>query len=80
MLEERRARLARWWHTARSTYITNQWEANGWIVFGLAGVFVRPLRESIAVIFFISCYANSKGARSTAQSARLEMREEEAEH
>ena len=75
----RRERLARWWSTARSTYQLARWEARWWTVFGLLGVLVRPLRESIPVLFFLSCYALRAGNRAEAQSARLEMREEEAE-
>lgn len=76
----RRERLARWWHTARSTWILSTWESRAWTMFGLAGVFIRPLRESIPVLFFLSAYANAKGARAEAQGAKIEMREEEASH
>lgn len=75
----RRERFRAWWATARSTWILATWESRFWVAFGLTGVFVKPLRQSIPVLFFLSAYANAKGGRAQAQSARVEMREEEAE-
>lgn len=74
----RRQRLERWWETARSTVVMSTWEARFWTAFGIAGCLVRPLRESIPVLFFLSAYANAKASRAEAQSAKIEMREEEA--
>lgn len=76
---ERISRLRQWWHSARSTVTTSTWEARFWSIFGLAGVVYRPLAASIPVLFFISCWANVKGARNEAQGAKREMLEEEAE-
>lgn len=66
-------RFAAWLSSPRSTWLMNNVESVLWVAFGGLGLFVRPLRESIPVLFFVSCYANAKGARSTAQSARAEM-------
>lgn len=74
----RRRRLAEWWASARSTVIVNTWEGRFWLAVGLSGILFRQVRESIPVLFFISAYANVKGARSTAEAAKIEMREEEA--
>jgi hypothetical protein len=46
------------------------WEARFWTVFGLLGCFVRPLRESIPVLFFLSAYANAKASMAEAEAAR----------
>jgi hypothetical protein len=79
VLGGRADRLRRWWDTARSTWVLNTWEARWWTAFGISGVFIRPLRESIPVLVFLSAYANAKGSRAEAQSAKMEMREEESE-
>lgn len=75
----RRDRLAAWWRTARSTWLLATWESRVWTAVAVAGMFVRGLRESVPVLFFLSTYALVKGSRAEAQGAKLEMRQEEAE-
>lgn len=74
----RRERFLEWWATARSTWILATWESRAWTLFGLTGVFIGPLRKSIPVLFFLSAYANAKGAAAQAQGAKIDMKEEEA--
>lgn len=57
--------------------ILNNIEFGLWVLFGLAGVFVPVLRSSLPVLFFVSCYANAKGARSTAVAAQMQVKAEE---
>lgn len=75
----RRDRLRAWYQTARSTWLLATWEGRFWTAFAVAGVFSPWLRQSIPVLFFMSAYANAKGAAAQAQGAKLEMRQEEAE-
>ena len=75
---ERLSRLRRWWNSARSTVITSTWEARFWVLIGVLGVFRKELSTSVAALFFISCWANVKGAKNEAQGAKREMLEEEA--
>jgi hypothetical protein len=72
-------RLRDWWSTARSTWVLVTWESRAWVLFGVAGIGVKPLRESIPVLFFCSAYANAKAAAAQAQGAKLEMKQVEAE-
>lgn len=74
----RRERFRGWWSTARSTWLLATWESRAWVAIGLVGVAYRPIRESIPVLFFLSAYANAKGAAAQGQSAKLEMKQEEA--
>lgn len=48
------------------------WEARAWTVFGVLGVVIRPLRESIPVLFFLSAYANAKASRAQAEAATVD--------
>lgn len=76
---QRLSRLRRWWNSAHSTFITQTWESRFWVAVGLAGFFFDELSTSIAVIFFMSAWANVKGANNEKQQAKREMLEEEAE-
>lgn len=78
-MTERLSRLRRWWESARSTYVSLRWEGRFWILFAIVGVIWHPLATSIPVLFFISCWANVKGAMNQAQQAKREMLEEEAD-
>jgi hypothetical protein len=74
-----RQRFLSWWKTARSTWLLATWESRFWVVFALLGVYSKPLRESVPVLFFLSSYANAKGAAAQGQAARMEMLESETE-
>lgn len=76
---ERISRLRAWWRSARSTYQEATWERRIWACVGLIGLFVKPLRESVPAVFFMSAYALSKGSSAEAKLAKREMLEEEAE-
>lgn len=78
-MTSRRQRLAAWWATARSTWWLATWEARFWVLVAVVGMVVKGVRESIPVLFFLSAYANAKGAKAQAQSAEIVMREEESE-
>lgn len=77
-MTSRRERLSEWWATARSTWLLATWEARFWVLVAIIGVVLKSVRESIPVLFFLSAYANAKGAKAQAQGAKLEMKEEEA--
>lgn len=78
-MTSRRERLAVWWATARSTWLLATWEARFWVLIAIVGVVLKSVRESIPVLFFLSAYANAKGAKAQAQGAKIEMKAEEAE-
>lgn len=68
-----------WWKAARSTWLLATWESRAWVAVAMVGVFFGGIRTSIPVLFFMSAYANAKGAAAQAQGAKLEMKQEEAE-
>lgn len=76
---ERISRLRRWWNSARSTVIETTWEARFWACLGIAGILHSGLANSIAVVFFMSAWANYRAAALTKKEAQREMLEEEAE-
>lgn len=76
-MQGRCAAVVRWWATARSTVTVNQWEARFWTAVACTGIVIPAIRESVPVLFFLSTYALAKGARSTAQAAKMEMMQEE---
>lgn len=51
-----------------------------WLAVGLLGLLpiAAPFRESIAVLFFISVYANVAGHWSSWQASRVEVKQDEA--
>jgi hypothetical protein len=71
--------LRRWWRSAASTVVTQTWESRFWVLIGVIGVVHDPLSNSVPVIFFMSAWANVKGAKNEAQGAKREMIEEQAE-
>lgn len=75
----RTSRLRDWWNSARSTVTESTWEARFWVLFGLLGAWRKELSTSIAVLFFVSCYANAKASWIQKAEAKREMLEEEAE-
>lgn len=75
------------WRTAASTQrVKHIWLARLWFLFGVHGALrafgfygVGPnVAESIAVLFFISVYANYEGHKNDAGTYRVEKKQEDA--
>jgi hypothetical protein len=54
------------------------WEGRFWVAMAVVGCALKSLRESIPVLYFLSCYALAGAAQAKAQAAKANMRAEEA--
>lgn len=74
----RRSQFREWLAQAKTQKSINGWLAFVWLGFGILGLIVGGIRESIPVLFFISVYANVAGHWSGWQGGRTEVKQEEA--
>lgn len=71
-------RFVCWCGDAQTLKRVNGWLAVIWLGFGLAGLILDGVRESIPVLFFISVYANVAGHWSAWQASRTEVKQDDA--